>query len=31
MLEYKTINISEGIDANKTILLKEWDFVTIGI
>ena len=25
MLEYDRIDISEGIDVNKTILLKDWD------
>ena len=31
MLEYDRIDISEGIDVNKTNLSKECDFVTIGI
>ena len=31
MLEYDKIDISEGIDVNKTSLSKECDFVTIGI
>ena len=31
MLEYERIDISEGIDVNKTNLSKEYDIVTIGI
>ena len=31
MLEFDRIDIPEGIDINKTNILKECDFVTIGI
>ena len=31
MLEYERIDISEGIDVNKTNLSRECAFVTIGI
>ena len=31
MLEYERIDISEGIDVNKTNLSKKCDFVSIGI
>ena len=31
MLEYERIDISEGIDVNKTNLSKECDIVTISI
>ena len=31
MLEFDRIDIPEGIDINKTNILKEWDFITIGI
>ena len=31
MLEFDRIDIPEGIDINKTNILKEWDLVTIGI
>ena len=31
MLEYDTIDISEGVDVNKTNLSKNAMFVTIGI
>ena len=31
MLEYNRIDISEGIDVEKTYASKEWDIVTISI
>ena len=31
MLYYDIINVSEGIDVNKTSASRECDFVTIGI
>ena len=31
MIEYERIDVSEGIDVNKTNLSKECDIVTIGI
>ena len=31
MIEYERIDISDGIDVNKTNLSKECDIVTIGV